>query len=163
MGKYWTQESPGITRSTGADTFLGECRQVLQQIIRQDACQNASISSSSSPLHPPSLLHDEPVSSSPSAEAIITASTSMSTEFESGNQALRAHETPFSELSQSGHVNSHSEERRPRGQVNRLFKPRPKATKGVAGWRAGRNSRITKRSWRSAMGLRSRKLTEFNE
>ncbi|KAL8722594.1 MAG: hypothetical protein Q9225_000950 [Loekoesia sp. 1 TL-2023] len=160
LEKCWTQESQGAPMRI---PFWANADEVLQQVIRQDACQNPSISPSPSPLHTPSVLHDEPVRSSPSAEAIVTASTNTSTELESENQAPRATETPLSELSKSVHTDSHSEERRPQGYGDKLAMTRPKAHRGATGYRFGGNSRITKRSWRPAMGLRSRKATKFYE
>ncbi|KAL8944838.1 MAG: hypothetical protein Q9211_000445 [Gyalolechia sp. 1 TL-2023] len=61
---------------------------VVQQIIRQNACQDTSISPSPSPGRPPSLLYDSPVSVSPSADEAVTASMDTSVEIEGVDHTL---------------------------------------------------------------------------
>lgn len=158
LEQYWAQRSQGPQMEI---PFWANADGVVQQIMHQDACRDASISPSPSPRRTPSLLYSENVSGSASLEDIATTvSTCTSSEFGSGDQALRGSETPLSELSQSGPADSHKDERRSTELSGKLAKKRPKA---IAGWRSGGNTRVTKRSWRSAMGLRSSQVTRFYE
>lgn len=161
LERYWTQNSQGRQMKI---PFWANADGVVQQIIHQDACRNPSTSPSPPPLRTPSLLYNEPRNGSPSQEHVTTtATTSTSTELDSGSQILRGPETPLSEFSQSAPADSHKDERKPRSLSGNLSRTPLKAKARLAGPRPGRDSRVTKRSWKPAMGLRSCQVTKFYE
>ncbi|KAL9013850.1 MAG: hypothetical protein Q9173_001479 [Seirophora scorigena] len=146
--------------------FWAKADGVVQQIIRQSGRQEASISPSPSPLQTPSLLSDYPVSASPSADDVVTDSTNTSIEIEGANYIIRLpcpHEAPLTHVSQDEFPTGDSKKHILKGRPRELRKRRPRATTKAAVWHASKDSRIIKSSWKPAMGLRSRNVTEFYE
>ena len=146
--------------------FWAKADGVVQQIIRQNGCQEASISPSPSPLQTPSLLSDNPVSASPSADDVVTDSMNASMEFESTDHSVRLsspHEAPLIQFSPNKLPTTHSEKYIQKGRSGELKRRRPTATTRATHWPAIKNSGIIKPSWRPAMGLRSCNVTKFYE
>ncbi|KAL8651929.1 MAG: hypothetical protein Q9210_002984 [Variospora velana] len=139
---------------------------VVKQIIRQSACQEASISPSPSPLQTPSLLSDNRVSASPSADHVVTDSMNTSMEIEGADHSLRLpcpYDTSLKQVFPNKLPTSDSEKRILKGGRGELRRRRPRATTEATNWHASKDSRIVKSSWKPAMGLRSRNVTKFYE
>ncbi|KAL8934835.1 MAG: hypothetical protein Q9216_005711 [Gyalolechia sp. 2 TL-2023] len=139
---------------------------VVQQIIRQSALRDTSISPSPSPERTPSLLYDHPTSVSPtsvspSANKAATASMDTSVEVEEEDHTLNK-SCPQDEL-HSNVSAGNSKELVPKACAGSLQQKRPRATKGTEYRRVARGSRITKISRKPAMGLRSRNSLKFYE
>ncbi|KAI4145419.1 MAG: hypothetical protein LQ341_002399 [Variospora aurantia] len=146
--------------------FWAKADGVVQQIIRQNACQEAPISPSPSPLQPPSLLSDNTVSASPSANDVVPDLMKTSMEVESADHSVRLpypHEAPLMQVSSKKLPTSYSEKHIRNGRPGELRKRRPKPISKAADWHAGKDSRIIKTSWKPALGLRSRNITKFYE
>lgn len=134
---------------------------VVQQMIRQSAHQDTSISFSPSPGRTPSLLYDHPVSSSPSSDEAVTASMDTSVEIANADHNVV---TPcFQEEPPLDILARDSNECGLQARADGLRKRRPKATTKTVYRRTGKGSRIAKVSWKPAMGLRSRNISRFYE
>lgn len=136
--------------------FWANADPVVQSILRQDICWNASPSPSQPPSSIPILLHGEPATISPT-----TARTSMSTRAESQSHAPYLAAAIPSDSPPSDAADVNRDKRKSKGNAGRRTTTNPKAPKEVAGRRLKRDSRIAKRSWRPAMGLRSRTSQNF--
>ncbi|KAL8727618.1 MAG: hypothetical protein Q9166_005926 [cf. Caloplaca sp. 2 TL-2023] len=146
--------------------FWANADGVVQKIIHQGPDRrDVSISPSPSPpLRTPSLLYNNTASGPPSFEdTTMTDPTSTFADVGSDSQAPPDPEKPLSELPQSGPADSHKGERESTGIVGKLIKARRKPKGGIVGRRPVANARVTKRSWKPAMGLRSSKVTKFYE
>ncbi|KAL9594241.1 MAG: hypothetical protein Q9219_007143 [cf. Caloplaca sp. 3 TL-2023] len=162
LERYWIQRPEETTIEI---PFWAKADGVVRQILRQQADQDAPISPSPTPPRTPSLLYDDPMSNSPSAENTLTTSMDTSMELESTDHVLNDFyhrgATQF-EDTQSDHSTNH--EKRMLG--DRKDKPnakRPRAIMKGAGPRASKGARITKAYWKPAMGVRSRKVSKFYE
>lgn len=160
LEKYWTQKSQGIPIDI---PFWAKADEVVQKIIHQDAHRTASVSHASPTVHTPSLLYDESAKGSSPSENIKDISINVSAEVKSGSQEhhiIYNSETPFSEGYGVPTV-GFSKERGQVGQAGKRTSRCPKAPAKPPGWDTGRGSRVTKVSWKPAMGLRCRKITRF--
>ena len=157
--------------------FWANADSVLQQIIHQDACHKQSITPNEPPVRTPSLLSDTTMGVSPSPDGPKTASMDIHMELEPSEERLRSpytYETPLSEppsqllsklssgVCPSDPLSSWETSRTPSGLSGKL-KRRPKATAQAQRWRINKSSRGAKRSWKPAMGLRSRNIQIFYE
>ncbi|KAL8894998.1 MAG: hypothetical protein Q9192_003911 [Flavoplaca navasiana] len=144
--------------------FWARAEGVTLQIMRQSGLQEASISPGPSPPQAPSLLPNNPTSSSPSADDVMTDSMDTSVEVGATECLIRlpgSHETPLAEVRQNELPPTGAEEHIRKDRQGEVRKRRPKAMTKPTDWRSRKDSRITKSSWRPAMGLRSRNVTTF--
>lgn len=163
--EHWEQHMARKPDEATVDLpFWAKADGVTLQIIRQSGFQEASISPSPSPTQVPSLLPDDPASSSPSADDAATDSTNTSMKSEAADHIIRLpcwHETPLTKVCQSELPTTRAEKHSPKGRPGEFRKRRPGATTKAAKWCASKDSRITKPSWKPAMGLRSRNVSTF--
>ncbi|KAL8830861.1 MAG: hypothetical protein Q9170_005544 [Blastenia crenularia] len=140
---------------------------VVQQMMRQNACQDTPISPSLSPMRVPSLSYDDYPSGSPSAEEAVTDSIDTTMEIEAMDHNLRVPVPvlyPQVELlSQPDFQASSTKQPISQGRAEKLRQRRSGAPTKTEDWRANRGSGISKLSWKPAMGLRSRKVSKFYE
>ncbi|KAI4273967.1 MAG: hypothetical protein LQ337_004266 [Flavoplaca oasis] len=150
--------------ATVALPFWARAEGVTLQIMRQSGLQEASTSPGPSPPQAPSLLPNNPTSNSPSADDVITDSMDTSVEVEATDGLIRlpdSHEIPLTKVRQNELPPTGAEEHIRKGRQGEVRKRRPKAMTKLTDWRSKKNLRITKSSWRPAMGLRSRNVTTF--
>ncbi|KAL8813517.1 MAG: hypothetical protein Q9200_000191 [Gallowayella weberi] len=103
-------------------------------------------------------------SGSPSADDPVTDLANTSIEdnvVEPIDRLPQSPDTPLMQVSQSELPNTETARHTPKGRRDELRKGRPGASTKAADWRSRKHSRITKSSWKPAMGLRSRKVTTF--
>ncbi|KAI4284779.1 MAG: hypothetical protein L6R38_001179 [Xanthoria sp. 2 TBL-2021] len=137
---------------------------VVLQIMRQSGLQGTSISPSPSPRQVPGLLPDDSASGSPLAGDAVTDSTNTSMEVDIVEPTVHlphSQEPPLSQVSQSELSNTFVAKHTPKGRRGEVRKIRPRVTAKDAKGRTSRESRITKSSWKPAMGLRSRNVATF--
>ena len=163
LEQYWVRRPDNATRDI---PFWAKADGVVQQIIRQNGCQEASISPSPSPLQTPSLLSDNPMGTPPSADDLGTDSMNVSMEIENADHSVRQpcpQETPLMQVPPNKLPTTYSAKHIQEGRSGELKGRRPTATTRAAFWPASKSSRIIKSSWKPAMGLRSRNITKFYE
>ena len=151
---------------TAALPFWARAEGVTLQIMHQSGLQEASISPGPSPPQAPSLLPNNPTSSSPSADDVVTDSVDPSVEVEATKCLIRlpdSHETPLANVRQYELSPTGAEEHIRRDRQGEVRKRRPKAMTKLTDWRSRKDSRITKSYWKPAMGLRSRNVTTFDK
>lgn len=144
--------------------FWARADGVTLQIMRQSGSQGASISPSPSPRQLPSLLLENSRTRSPSADDPVTDSTNTSMEVDVTEPIDRlrySQEKPWSQVSQSELPNTRVAKHIPKGRRGEVRKRRAGTTTKGADWRSSRHSRVTKSSWKPAMGLRSRNIATF--
>ena len=141
--------------------FWARADGVTLQIMRQSGLQGASISPSPSPRQLPSLLPDDSPTGSPSADDPVTDSANTSMEVDVTEPIDCLQETLWSQVSQTELPNTSVAKHISKGCRGEVRKRRAGATTKGADWRSSRHSRVTKSSWKPAMGLRSRNVATF--
>ncbi|KAL8773768.1 MAG: hypothetical protein Q9209_001536 [Squamulea sp. 1 TL-2023] len=163
--EHWEQHMARKPDEATVDLpFWAKADGVTLQIMRQSGFQEASISPSPSPTQVPSLLSDDPASSSPSADNAATDSMDTTIEIEAADRLISlpcSHEIPLTKVCQSELPTIRAEKHIPKGRPGDFRKRRPSATTKAGKWCVSKDSRITKSFWKPAMGLRSRNIATF--
>ena len=163
--EHWEQYMARKSDEATVDLpFWARADGVTLQIMRQSGLQRASISLSPSPRQVPSLPPDDSPTASPLADDPVTDSTNTSMEVDvvdSIDRLRYSQETSWSQVSQREIPNTCVAKHTSKGRRGEVRKRRAGATTKGADWRSSRHSRVTKSSWKPAMGLRSRNVTTF--
>lgn len=163
LERAWTQRSEGTPMDI---PFWAKGDEVVQQIIRQDTSHSRSTTPYETPLRTPSLLSESGVNSSPSADDLITASVDTSMELEPPGQepeSLDYHTSPLSKVPSRDPRSSHEGVHMQNGRTRKMKKRRLGATRMEIDGRINKGLQRLAKSWKPAMGLRSRRVIKFYE